>query len=289
MTRGTKYVSIYADVVKNAYRILSKIRSAQERQSMSSDLPITIETISGKMTDDRWKALLSFFQFIVGTVLVGIFGTIINNRIQTREVEIKEQEQIFRNLGYVLSANPADKYLMAQFYARVTRSDEIRERWISYRDELSAEIAKAAAEREKLQSEIAKTSDAKLIEKKQSAIDNIDAQIIPKANQPVQDALPTRIYFHIQNEAQRERAAHVAGALAQNAGLAVPGIELVRNAPASSQLRYFRSVDATEAGSIAGLLALDGVVVNPVYISGYESSRNIRPRHFELWLSRDWK
>jgi len=77
------------------------------------------------MNDERWKSLLSFAQFILGTVVVGVFGTIINSQIQTREVEIKEQENISKNLGTVLSTNSADKLLMAQFYAAVTRSDEI--------------------------------------------------------------------------------------------------------------------------------------------------------------------
>lgn len=68
------------------------------------------------MTDERWKTLMSFAQFMLGTVVLGVFGTIINHQIQTREVEIKEQELISKNLSTVLSSNTADKLLMAQFY-----------------------------------------------------------------------------------------------------------------------------------------------------------------------------
>ena len=46
------------------------------------------------MSDDRFKAWLTFFQIILGTVVLGVFSAIINNQIQTREIEIKEQEAV---------------------------------------------------------------------------------------------------------------------------------------------------------------------------------------------------
>lgn len=118
------------------------------------------------MNDERWKSLLSFAQFILGTVVVGVFGTIINSQIQTREVEIKEQENISKNLGTVLSTNSADKLLMAQFYAAVTRSDEIRKRWEIYRDELKNEIDAAKAQLKEIASEIQPGTDAIEVDRK---------------------------------------------------------------------------------------------------------------------------
>src|SRR5262245_37818904 len=113
------------------------------------------------VTDDRFKSVLSFVGVILGTGVVGVFSTIINTQIQTREIEIKEQEQIAGNLTTVLSKNAADKLLMAQFYAAVTRSDAIRKRWEVYRDELRKEIEAADAEREQAASRIQPTTDAK--------------------------------------------------------------------------------------------------------------------------------
>lgn len=249
----------------------------------------TATRFGSTLSDDRWKSVLSFIQFILGTVIVGVFGTIINNRIQTRDIEIKEQEQIFKNLATVLSSNPADKLLMAEFYATVTRSDEIRQRWADYREALKQDIASQKNKRADLQAEIARSSDAKVIEQKQNAIHDIDAQITPTSRQvTTTDPTPARVYFHISNENQRSRAAHVATALSQNGGVLVPGVELVGATPSSNQLRYFRPADATEATAIARLLDGEGIPATPTYVRGYEASTNIRPRHFELWIANGW-
>ena len=240
------------------------------------------------ISDERWKALLSFFQFILGTVVVGIFGTVINHQIQTREVEIKEQELIFKNLPAVLSTNPADKQLMAQFYATVTRSDDIRNRWIAYRDDLNKEISAKNAQLKTATEVLAKSTDAKEIEQQQNIIQTIKADLTPSVKKSEQQ-LSTRVYFHIKNESQRERAATVAAALSRSLGLVVPGIELVKAAPAVSQLRYFRSGEAAEATTIAQTLNEQGLTAIPTYIAGHEESQKMRPRHFELWIAQPWE
>lgn len=241
------------------------------------------------MNDERWKSLLTFAQFILGTVVLGVFGTIINHQIQTREVEIKEQEQISKNLGTVLSNNAADKLLMAQFYSAVTRSDEIRKRWEIYRDELKKEIETAKLQREKTASEIQQTTDAKLIDQKQAIIQQIDASITPGAKPAQIENLPARIYFHIQNEAQRERASSIAKQLAQNASVIVPGVQKVEQAPNSNEIRYFKLAEAVEAEGLAKALKELGFDARTKYVPGYESSQKLRPRHYELWMSSSGK
>lgn len=241
------------------------------------------------MNDERWKSLLSFAQFILGTVLLGVFGTIINHQIQTREVEIKEQELISKNLATVLSANSADKLLMAQFYAAVTRSDDIRRRWEIYRDELKNEIDAAKKQREKAADEIKKDSDAKLIDQKQAIIQQIDAVVTPGAKSVSAEILPARIYFHIRNDVQRERAASIAKQIAINPDIVVPGIQRVDQAPTETEIRYFKLADAVEAQGFEKALRDLGVDATAKYIPGYESAQKLRPRHYELWISATWR
>lgn len=241
------------------------------------------------MTDERWKSFLSFAQFILGTVVLGVFGTIINNQIQTREVEIKEQEQISKNLGTVLSTNSADKLLMAQFYAAVTRSDDIRKRWEIYRDELKKEIDAAKTEREKTASEIQQTTDAKVIDQKQAIIQQIDATVTPGAKAVSAEALPARIYFHIQNESQREKAGSIARQVSVDPNIVVPGVQRVDQAPAANEIRYFKLAEAIEAQGFAKSLRGFGIDAATKYIPGYESTQKLRPRHYELWLSAGWR
>lgn len=241
------------------------------------------------MNDERWKSLLSFAQFIVGTVAVGVVGTIMNHQIQTREVEIKEQEQISKNLGTVLSSNAADKLLMAQFYAAVTRSEDIRKRWELYRDELRNEIEYATKQRETAASEIQQTTDAKLIDQKQAIIQRMDATITPGAR-PVQiENLPARIYFHIQNEAQREKVSKIAKQIAKSSGVVVPSVQRLEQVPNSNELRYFKLVEAVEAEGLSKSLKEFGLDASAKYIPDYESSQKLRPRHYELWISSGWK
>ncbi len=55
--------------------------------------------------------------------------------------------------------------------------------------------------------------------------------------------------------------------------------------PGTSQVRYFRKAEADEAGKIVKLLANDKVPIEAQYISGYENSDWIRPRHYEIWFA----
>ncbi|WP_338882072.1 hypothetical protein [Aeromonas hydrophila] len=240
------------------------------------------------MNDERWKSILSFAQFIIGTIIVGLFGTIINHQIQTREVEIKEQEQISKNLVSVLSSNTADKLLMAQFYAAVTRSDDIRGRWVIYRDELRAEVEQAKKKIEKVTGELNQVTDAKVKDQKQEIIQQISATITPSSTINEFKTLPARIYFHIKNESQRERARGIAEQISSDKNIIVPGIQRLEQGPAVNELRYFRSTEAAEAQDFAERLRSLGVNVTAKFIPGYELSQNLRPRHYELWLSSGW-
>ncbi len=232
---------------------------------------------------------MSFAQFILGTVVVGVFGTIINSQIQTREVEIKEQENISKNLGTVLSTNSADKLLMAQFYAAVTRSDEIRKRWEIYRDELKNEIDAAKAQLKEIASEIQPGTDAIEVDRKQAIIQQIEAKITPGAKPTAPESLPARIYFHIQNDAQREKASSIANQLAKDSGATVPGIETIEKYRGSNEIRYFKLADAVDAERYAEVLKGLGLDLTATYVRGFESSDKLRPRHYEVWISSFWK
>lgn len=238
------------------------------------------------MSDERWKALLSFIQFVLGTVIVGGFASYINSDIQRREVEIKEQDQISKNLGTVLSPNIADRLLMAEYYAAVTRSDDIRTRWVAYRDQLSKQIEALRTKSELAAAEIKPDTDAKVIDQKRSEIQRIEAQITPGAAPPSAEAVVPRVYFHIVQESDRERASQMAEQLSSAAKVQVPGIQRVSAGPGSSELRYFKLSEAVEAEAIARELSKLGPKVSAKYIAGFESAARLRPRHYEVWLAK---
>lgn len=240
------------------------------------------------MNDERWKSILSFIQFVLGTVVLGLFAAYINHQIQTREVEIKEQELIAKNLPTVLGNNSADNLRMAQFYATVTRSREIRERWIEYRGELKKDIELAKAEAARITSTITQATDAKEADQKQAQVQQITATITPgiKADSPV--PVQPRLYFHIQSEAQREKAANVGAMLAKESGVLIPGVQLRTTAPNVSEIRYFKPADSIDAEKYARELKGLGLPITAKYVPGYESSDKLRAKHFEVWIAGSW-
>jgi|GEM_PF-6456417 len=237
------------------------------------------------MSEERWKSIISFIQFILGTVVLGIFGTIINHQIQTREIEIKEQELISKNLVTVLSQNSADKLLMAQFYAAVTRSEDIRKRWEIYRDELKNEIDSSKDKKNEIETQIEQSTDAKLKDQKQAVIEEIKANVTPGAKPVTSEELPARIYFHIQREDQREKALDIANQISSDPQFVVPGVQRLDSAPNKTELRYFKRAEEIETQMLAKKLDGLGIATVPKYVPGFESSTKLRPRHYELWIS----
>ncbi len=105
-------------------------------------------------------------------------------------------------------------------------------------------------------------------------------------SQPSAAILP-RVYMQIVNERDRDYAKQIAAPLTV-AGFLFLGIEYVPNAAwyKTSEVRYFREADKTEAQTILGVLQDAGdKSAHLQYISGYENSTKIRPNHFEIWLA----
>ena len=102
--------------------------------------------------------------------------------------------------------------------------------------------------------------------------------------------LHARVYFHVNEESQRDSANQLAKKLTAQLGegFLVPGIE-ARRGPRKTELRFFKQAAKDEAEEI--LAALKSLKINVVLqnlSSRYESSTKIRPRHYELWLGDDF-
>jgi len=94
-----------------------------------------------------------------------------------------------------------------------------------------------------------------------------------------------RVYLHISQESDREGARALIAPL-EKQGFIVPGIELVRGTPQTSDVRYFRASEEAAASQAARVLRESGVAnVTVKLIPGYENSTQIRPCHYEAWLT----
>jgi hypothetical protein len=236
------------------------------------------------MTDEKLKIWLGFAQFVLGTVVLGLVSTIINNAIQQREIELKEQEQVGTFLVHALQEDVGVRRRFAQYFSTVTRSEALRKGWTEYYAAVEQEYEDTTREKKALEQEVAtRNLDAQEQERLNARIATLERALSPTAA-PMSTDIAARVYIHIRDDGQRESASRVAEMLRGNA-YNVPGIQRLGSGPNSTELRYFRTVEEAEANRVGALLGDLGVTVNVRYIPGSESSTSIRPRHYELWFS----
>lgn len=240
------------------------------------------------MSEERFKAWITFWQFVLGTVVVGVFSTIISHQIQTREIEIKEQESNAKLLEQALQEDIGIRRRLSQYFANVTRSTELRERWGEYAKVIEVEYEETKDEKKALQEQI-NNSDLSALERDNlvQRIGELEQQLSPK---PITGTVPkqARVYIHISSESQCSAAEQTAVALRSDA-VAVPGVELRANSPRKTEVRFFMLSERAEAEGLASVIRINWPDTITKYIAGFESSTAIRPRHYELWISENSK
>lgn len=100
-------------------------------------------------------------------------------------------------------------------------------------------------------------------------------------------SIAARVYIHIKDKSQEAKAKTIAAKLEEK-GYIVPGIEIVgKNSPKNDQLRYFQQTDLEKEDiqQLSTIFQAISLEVKAEFISGYEKSKQIRPRHYELWLA----
>ena len=100
--------------------------------------------------------------------------------------------------------------------------------------------------------------------------------------------IKARVYIHIRDKSQSDNALKIADAL-KKGGFIVPKEDiLVDKGPTATEVRYFRESEKPLAEDIFNLLRANVDIKNAkiMYIPGYETSKAIRPKHYEIWLSK---
>jgi len=235
------------------------------------------------MPEERLAQWLGFAKFVLGTVVLGLVTTAVNNSIQTREVELREQEQVGQFLQHALQEDVGVRRRFAQYFATVTRSSALREGWGRYSQLVEAEYQEALGEKVELEERLAASGAMEGLEREalSARIAELDQALNP-APAAARVATP-RIYLHIREEGQRPAAQRVATAL--SGSVSVPGVERLDFGPSNSELRYFRRAEREEAEELARLVRLAGPPVNVVYVAGHEADGRLRARTYELWFA----
>jgi hypothetical protein len=117
-------------------------------------------------------------------------------------------------------------------------------------------------------------------------------QVSEDAIQAVEEDLPIRVYFHVQDKAQRT-VAHLlqdeleGNATFENKGVTVPGIEMDESGPTRNELRCFSAEECGKAGRyLADFLRNKGVEMELVDLSRQHGDANDVPaNYFEAWFA----
>jgi hypothetical protein len=235
------------------------------------------------MENDKLKVIVDFAQFVVGTVGLGLVSTNINYHIQNREITIKEQSSIGQFVQQALQEDVGIRLRFAKYFATVTRSDEMRQRWIEYSNDIEKEFNEKLKEQESLKKKEKEEPDPS---KKAMILENIEkikVELSPKKTSSITES-PARVYFYFRNKEQSAKANNVANILRES-NYIVPEVSLTSANVQVTQLRYFKATDKDEAESLTSFLKNKGIKAVSKYLNGYETTT--RPRLYELWLSQN--
>ena len=117
------------------------------------------------MDDKKLELWLNFWKFLLGTFLIGVLTAVVNWQIQSREIDLKDREIILKDkeaefremqrLGefvkHALAENVAIRNRFAQYFSTVTRSKELRERWVEYASLVKQEYTQQEAKKKELE------------------------------------------------------------------------------------------------------------------------------------------
>lgn len=89
------------------------------------------------------KLWLDIGKFVIGTVLLGVFTTMINAEIQDKEIELEklkaDQVHLSQFIDQAMSDRLIDRIRFAQYFAALSLSEESRARWQNYYKQLDDE------------------------------------------------------------------------------------------------------------------------------------------------------
>lgn len=103
------------------------------------------------MENEKLKIWLNFSKFLLGTFALGLVTAFLSNDIKMKEIELKEQNQIGSFLEHALQEDVGVRYRFSQYFSKVTRSKELRERWEEYYKIVKTEYDEKLIEKTKLQ------------------------------------------------------------------------------------------------------------------------------------------
>ena len=156
--------------------------------------------------------------------------------------------------------------------------------------EISQELVSKQTELQRLTVELAHKQDLLASVTLKLGTDNVaEAKKVLEAADAGSTKTVARIFIHVRSREHLDKITQITHEL-KTAGFDVPKAEiLVDKGPKFTEVRFFHKTELEEATGIARILnkELKQSDVKPKYIPGYESSKLVRPRQYEIWFGPD--
>lgn len=107
------------------------------------------------MDNERLKIWLGFAKFLLGTFILGLVTTFVNNEIQNREIELKEIEQLGKFIDHALTEDVGVRKRFAHYFSKVTRSERLRKRWEDYYKDVEIEFVAIKEKKNRIEARLA--------------------------------------------------------------------------------------------------------------------------------------
>lgn len=230
---------------------------------------------------DIWSKI-ELISKIIGAILIPLTIFWVGHKFNSEKEQANKHQRDFQNTMELLKlCNSENEYLrLAGFnYAEYLQEKELLD------DGLIPILSRVQAEESDSETAI---KTGKILEEIKSNSLQIDVIEDLDAN------LFSRIYFHINNENQRESARKIKSLIESKErefeeGISIPGIELKEYNFKESQIRVFKPEEIELALKIIKIIEVSGYQLELVDLSSRYPNSRIRPRHFEIWFGTDFK
>ena len=216
-----------------------------------------------------------------------------------RELALTARDEVVRQLEALVEAREAEAAARAAAEAVAQEARQSATALASVVDELeratTAANAPASGDGQAVQRSLTEAKSE--LRAQVSNLSNLSAQQaappVSAAPAPASGGVAPRLWIYIAEEGQRPTAEALEARLRSvrigDAALELPGIVLVKAAPARSMLRCFRTEECRQDGE-ALARALAALLQSPTpsledFSALYGSSGSVRARHYELWFA----
>lgn len=247
-----------------------------------------------KIESENIDRIIDIGKWFIVSVAITLSASIINDGFKERDQDLKEMEVFEKYVSTIIMAdNLEQRRALCEYFAAVSPNGQIKKSWQDYQKIVDQQLKDDAALKAKVAAienkELVQAATTEELIKKEELINKIQVNNIslsPSVHKENSMAVKSRVYIHINDEAQREGMKKLQNSLQDN-GFSVPNIENVKhkaNIPKTTSVRYFNAQDKEGAQLVVDKLKEFGEInVALIYIASYSA----RLGHLEIWLGND--